>query len=107
MLPISLRADGRRALIIGGGNVAFRKAEALLEAGFALTVIAPSIDARLRALLDRPDARLHERVYAGADLRDADLVVAATDRDDVNATVVADARDRARPRLRRGESGKR
>ncbi len=92
MLPISLRADGRRALIVGGGNVAFRKAEALLEAGFALTVIAPSIVDRLRALLDRPDARLHEREYAGADLTDADLVIAATDRDEVNATVVADAR---------------
>jgi hydroxymethylbilane synthase len=92
MLPISLRADGRRALIVGGGNVAFRKAEALLEAGFALTVIAPSIDDRLRALLDRPDARLHERVYTGADLSDADLVIAATDNDEVNATVLADAR---------------
>jgi hydroxymethylbilane synthase len=92
MLPISLRADGRRALIVGGGNVAFRKAEALLEAGFALTVIAPSIDDRLRALLGRPDAQLHEREYVGADLNAADLVIAATDRDDVNAAVVADAR---------------
>jgi hydroxymethylbilane synthase len=92
MLPISLRAEGRRALIVGGGNVAFRKAETLLEAGFALTVIAPSIDDRLRALLDRPDARLHERVYAGADLSDTDLVIAATDREEVNAAVVAAAR---------------
>jgi hydroxymethylbilane synthase len=92
MLPISLRADGRRALIVGGGNVAFRKAEALLEAGFALTVIAPSIDDRLRALLARPDVQLLEREYAGADVNAADLVIAATDRDDVNAAVVADAR---------------
>ena len=92
MLPISLRADGRRALIVGGGNVAFRKAEALLEAGFALTVIAPSIDDRFRASLDRSDVVLHERAYAAGDVGGADLVVAATDRDDVNASVVADAR---------------
>lgn len=92
MLPISLRTDGHRACIIGGGNVAFRKADALLEAGFALTVIAPSIDPRLRASLDRPDAMLRERAYAPGDLDGADVVVAATDRPDVNATVVADAR---------------
>ncbi len=92
MLPISLRADGRRALIVGGGNVARRKAEALLEAGFALTVIAPSIDARLRALCERPDSVLLERAYAGGDLGDAAIVIAATDRPEVNAAVLADAR---------------
>ncbi|HTC29198.1 MAG TPA: hydroxymethylbilane synthase [Candidatus Acidoferrum sp.] len=92
MLPISLRADGRRALIVGGGNVAFRKAAALLEAGFALTVIAPSIDARLRALLDRPDALLHERAYASGDVLGCDVVVAATDHPEINAAVVGDAR---------------
>ena len=92
MLPISLRTDGRRALIVGGGNVAFRKAEALLEAGFALTAIAPSIDARLRALLDRPDSVLHERAYATGDVQGCDIVIAATDRPEINAVVVADAR---------------
>src|SRR5580658_8344786 len=92
MLPISLRADGRRALIVGGGNVARRKAEALLEAGFALTVIAPSIDARVRALCERPDGVLLERAYATGDLGDAALVIAATDRPEVNAAVLADAR---------------
>ena len=92
MLPISLRADGRRALIVGGGNVAFRKAEALLEAGFALTAIAPSVDARLRALLARPDGILRERAYAKGDVDGCDIVIAATDRPDVNAAVVADAR---------------
>jgi hydroxymethylbilane synthase len=92
MLPISLRADGRRALIVGGGNVARRKAEALLEAGFALTVIAPSIDARLRALCERPDGVLLEREYASGDLGDAAVAIAATDRPGVNAAVLADAR---------------
>jgi hydroxymethylbilane synthase len=64
----------------------------LLEAGFALTVIAPSIDARLRALLDRPDSVLRERAYAQGDLDGADIVVAATDRPEINARVVVDAR---------------
>ncbi|HEX8807102.1 MAG TPA: hydroxymethylbilane synthase [Candidatus Aquilonibacter sp.] len=92
MLPIALRVDGRRALIVGGGNVALRKAESLLDAGVALRVVAPAIDARLRALLDRPDAQLHERAYRRRDLDGVDLAVAATDSPDVNAQVVTDAR---------------
>jgi hydroxymethylbilane synthase len=92
MLPIALRADGLRALIVGGGNVALRKAEALLDAGVAITVVAPSIDERLRALLDRPDDHTHDRAYERADLADIDLIVAATDSGEVNAQVVADAR---------------
>ncbi len=92
MLPIALRADGLRALIVGGGNVALRKAEALLDAGVAITLVAPSIDERLHALLDRPDARIYDRAYERADLAEIDLIVAATDRSDVNAQVVADAR---------------
>jgi hydroxymethylbilane synthase len=93
MLPIALRADGRRALIVGGGNVALRKAESLLDAGVALRVVAPSIDARLRALLDLPDAQVYERAYERRDIEGIDLVVAATTSPDVNAQVVADARD--------------
>jgi hydroxymethylbilane synthase len=92
MLPIALRTDGRRVLIVGGGNVALRKAETLRQAGCALTVTAPHIDARLRALLDEPAARVNERGYEPADLADVDLVVAATDAPEVNARVVADAR---------------
>ena len=92
MLPIALRADGRRALIAGGGNVALRKAEALLDAGIAVTVVAPSIEPRIRALLERPDAIVRERAYERADLEGVDLAIAATNRPDVNARVVADAR---------------
>ncbi len=92
MLPIALRADRLRALLVGGGNVALRKAEALLDAGVAITVVAPSIDERLRALLERPDAEIYERAYEPADLADVDLIVAATNDAGVNARVVADAR---------------
>lgn len=93
MLPIALRTDGRRALIVGGGNVALRKAESLLDAGVALTVVAPSIDARLRALLERNDTQLYERPYQRSDLAGIDLVVIATSSLEVNAQVMNDARD--------------
>jgi len=92
MLSIALRADGRRALIVGGGNVGARKAQALLDAGLALTVVAPHIDAKFRTLLDRCDAVVREREYERGDLDGIDLVIAATDRPEVNERVVEDAR---------------
>lgn len=92
MLPIALRTGGRRALIVGGGNVALRKAEALLQAGLSIAVTAPRIDARLRALLDAPTMLINERAYDRADLDGVDLVIAATDVSAINAQVVADAR---------------
>ncbi len=92
MLPIALHGDGRRALIVGGGNVALRKAHALLAAGLTLRVVAPAIDARLRALIDETHGSLALRPYAPEDLDGVALAVAATDREEVNAAVVDDAR---------------
>jgi hydroxymethylbilane synthase len=91
MLPIALRADGRRAVIVGGGNVAVRKADSLVAAGFPVFVVAPSIDERLRALLDGAAMAYAERAYARNDLENAALAIAATDDDAVNAQVVEDA----------------
>ncbi len=92
MLPIALRCNGRRALLVGGGDVALRKAETLLEAGLILYVVAPDIDVRLRALVDARSGRCIERRYAAGDIEGADLVIAATDDDAVNAAVIDDAR---------------
>jgi hydroxymethylbilane synthase len=92
MLPIALRPDGRRAVIVGGGRVAARKAESLVAGGFPIFVVATSIDARMRALLARQEADYAQRAYEPGDLTGASLVIAATDNDDVNARVVRDAR---------------
>jgi len=92
MLPISLRPNGRRAVIIGGGSVAARKAESLVDAGFPVFVVAERIDDCLRSMLDERGASYARRRYESADLRGAALVVAATDDPETNARVVADAR---------------
>src|SRR5215469_5554424 len=68
MLPISLRVEGHRALIVGGGAVALRKTESLLAAGMTITVVAPRIDTRLSAL-----ATCSERAYESSDMRDVTL----------------------------------
>jgi hydroxymethylbilane synthase len=92
MLPISLRPDGRRAVVVGGGNVAARKVESLLAAGFPVFIVAERIGDRLRRLLLEQRAECAQRRYESDDANDAALIVAATDDALVNANVVADAR---------------
>ncbi len=92
MLPISLRPNGRRAVIVGGGSVAARKAESLVSAGFPIFVVSERIGEALRTLVRAAGGSFAERGYASGDLDDAALVIAATNDAEANARVVADAR---------------
>jgi siroheme synthase-like protein len=85
-----------RALVVGGGVVAHRKAAALLESGATLRIVAPSLSPEMRLLVDHPRVTVSEREYDTGDIADATLVVAATDRREVNARVAADAHANAR-----------
>lgn len=88
LLPAFLNLSGERAVLVGGGAVALRRARTLLDAGLALTVIAPDICADLLAL----PVRAERRAYRSGDLAGARVVVAATDQAAVNDAVAADAR---------------
>lgn len=50
-LPIFLNVRDHRAIVVGGGVVAARKAELLLRAGARVTVIAPRLAPAFSALL--------------------------------------------------------
>jgi uroporphyrin-III C-methyltransferase / precorrin-2 dehydrogenase / sirohydrochlorin ferrochelatase len=88
--PIMLSLAGRRAVVVGGGNVALRRTRALLEAGANVVVIAPSVVAPLAEL---PVVVLPRR-YREGDLAAAWLAHAATDDPGVNALVAAEAERR-------------
>jgi hydroxymethylbilane synthase len=91
MLPISLRPNGRRAVIVGGGNVAARKAESLVSAGYPILVVAERIGERLRCIVAENGA-CEERAYETRDVAGAAIVLAATNDCELNARIVADAR---------------
>jgi precorrin-2 dehydrogenase/sirohydrochlorin ferrochelatase len=94
--PLVLDGARIRALVVGGGVVAHRKAAALLESGATLRIVAPSLSPEMRLLVDHPRVTVSEREYDAGDIADATLVVAATDRREVNARVAADAHANAR-----------
>jgi len=90
--PLMLRGSALRALVVGGGRVAERKTRALLDSGAHVRVVAPHIQDTLRTLAGHCERlTLHEREYAPGDVAESLLVIAATDRREVNAQVAADA----------------
>lgn len=85
--------ETERAVIVGGGNVAARKAEALLEAGAYVTVISPHFSSEFEALQKENVALTFiPRAYQSGDIEDAWLVIAATDDSEVNLQVAEEAR---------------
>ncbi len=84
----------RKAIVIGGGAVALRKVEGLLEGGAAVTVISPVLADGLVALRAASRISVVPRPYQDGDLADAWLVVAATDDAAVNQAVFAEAERR-------------
>ena len=90
-LPLNIEIKQQRVLIVGGGNIALRKARLLSRSGAILVVVAPKIHAELKKLVTSTAGVVVERQYQTQDLHDVCLVVAATDDMAVNQQVSKDA----------------
>lgn len=90
-LPIFCRLDNKPVLLVGGGEVAERKARLLLDAGAHLTVVAPELDPELAELAANGSIEWLAGEFAPTQLAGKWLVVAATDRREVNALVYQSA----------------
>ncbi|KIV71007.1 MULTISPECIES: siroheme synthase CysG [Pseudomonadaceae] len=96
-LPLFHNLQGRHVLVVGGGEIALRKARLLADAGACLRVVAPEIDSQLVALVEQSQGLVHRRGYASGDLEGAVLVIAATDDEPLNAQISRDAQARGVP----------
>jgi len=77
--PLFLDLRGRSVLVVGGGTIAGRKVEALLDAGAAVTLVAPDVTSSLMHLADSNTIQLRLRKFIEADLDGMVLVISATD----------------------------
>ena len=96
-LPVSLRIRDACVLLVGGGQVATRKARLLLQAGASLTVVAPDIEEELAGLLASTGGTWQCGEYSASAMAGAVLVVAATPLRQVNQQVSLDATARRLP----------
>jgi uroporphyrin-III C-methyltransferase / precorrin-2 dehydrogenase / sirohydrochlorin ferrochelatase len=86
-LPLVFKGAGMSCLVIGGGDVAWRKVELLLAAGCAVTVIAPRIHDGIRSSVESQGVRWVAREFQNGDCRGYHLVVAATERQEINQAI--------------------
>lgn len=89
--PLFADLQGRRVLVVGGGEVAERKVRLLLDAGARVDVVAPQIT---EWLATRDTVSWLAASFDEQDLDGAALVIAATNDAGVNARVAAAARAR-------------
>jgi precorrin-2 dehydrogenase/sirohydrochlorin ferrochelatase len=93
LYPIFLDISGRRCVVVGGGEVANRKARKLLQARARVVVVSPEVGAELESVA----IEVHRRPYRDGDLEGAYLAFAATDSREVNAAVAREAEERGVP----------
>lgn len=89
--PLFFKLEGRKVLIVGGGEVALRKADLLSRAGACITILAPDISHELQALLTDDK---HQFIYENYNKRymlGARVIIAATDDETLNHEIHADA----------------
>jgi precorrin-2 dehydrogenase/sirohydrochlorin ferrochelatase len=92
--PVNLDITNRRCVIIGGGEVAERKAERLIECGAQVTIVSrvltPLLEERKKACkIVHVDKDYEEKALHGAF-----MVIGATDRNKINAQISQDALSR-------------
>lgn len=92
--PIFLDMAGRSCVVIGGGAVAERKVEGLLQVGANVAIISPSLSSKLGSLVSQGKVRHIARPYQAGDLKGYSLAFVATDNGEVNAAVAQEGRKR-------------
>ena len=89
--PISLRLDGARVVVVGGGEVAARKVRLLRTANPVIAIVAHTLNEELAAAVATGELHALGRDFAPPQLDGARLVIAATDDTALNRAVAAAA----------------
>ncbi len=86
--PMFVDITDTNCLVVGGGDVALRKVNVLLDFGAKVHVIAKEISMELAALSEETDhLLLEQREFTPLDLQDRKLVVVATNDNELNAQI--------------------
>ena len=93
--PVFLNLNGKKCVVIGGGQVALRKAGVMLEHGADVGVTSPDLCPELVKLARGGKISALAREYQEGDLKNAFIAIAATDNSEINRRVVVEARRRA------------
>ena len=82
--PMFINLENKKVIVLGGGKTALRKINSLIKFDCKIAVIAPRICDEIKAV---QGISVHESNMTLDALDTADMVIAATKRDDVNAKI--------------------
>jgi precorrin-2 dehydrogenase / sirohydrochlorin ferrochelatase len=91
--PMFVDLQGKRCLVVGGGEIATRKVQGLLEAKALVFVISPTLSEALARLAAQDMISYQPRRFRADDVLGCALVIGATDQPDVNKAVCRAARE--------------
>ncbi len=86
--PVFLNINGKKCVVAGGGNVAWRKVCSLKEAGARVTVVSPEFCPELEK--ETGIERIKQK-YDEMFLKEAFVVIASTDSEEINKKIYYDA----------------
>lgn len=87
MLPIMIKLKGQKCVIVGGGKIAYRRTMTLLAEGARIVIVSPELRPELAALVEQKRVGWLPRAFEKQDVHDTFLVVAATNKREVNEAV--------------------
>ena len=94
LYPINLDIKKRKCVVIGGGEVALRKVNSLLHCRAKVVVISPEVHPELQQLAKSKQIQINKRTYQAEVLKDAFLVIGATNDNKINRRIADDAKKR-------------
>ena len=77
--PIFLDLEGKTVIVVGGGDVAMRKVETLLEYGAVVLLVSRELTPELKRYVDEEKVRYLGKEFSGDQLENLFMVIAATD----------------------------
>jgi len=83
-LPVFLNVKGRRALVVGGGTLAARKADLLVRAGAEITVLATTMNDDMTRLVDEHHIDYKAHQLSESDLDGCVVAFGASDDNEIN-----------------------
>lgn len=92
--PAFLDLKGRLCLVVGGGKVALRKSEKLIEAGARVRLVSPRFGEGFDKYQASESVEFRRRAFLPEDLEGCFLVVSAADDQEVNRQVSREAHQR-------------
>jgi precorrin-2 dehydrogenase/sirohydrochlorin ferrochelatase len=92
MYPIQLNVTNKQIVIIGGGKIAYRKLTQILKEDACSVMIISKKFLPEFFEIEHPNVKLLTKCYDKNDIKNASLVIAATDNSKVNDQIKKDAK---------------